>query len=123
MRYALEVNVWEEWSPEPQIFLNIAEASAYGQSHFSQNGWRIVDHRGDVLYAYDPMGAVREAATQDIQRFENTIKWRERFAHQKERRMERVREERVQEFMASMIALREERLSRWSIVHWLKEGF
>lgn len=104
-KYALEMENWLGGFEFVQDFLDDRRAKAYGEKEFPQNKWRILDRvRKTVVYQHDPFGVMAAEAELELQRFNDTEKWRRIFA---ERAIEEVRVRQEQERLA-------EREARWS---------
>jgi len=146
MSVRLEVEEWGEWS-DSGIFDGTTAAILYARIHYAQNSWRVINtHTNEVQHSYDPFASM---AQQELQRFNDTDRWRDRFLERRERR-ERELEERerrhqqqrqhISQFESQFESLlraatRPRRQPLWRFeddeeqqfmpcdVNWVKEGF
>ena len=142
-KFLLEINVWDNWEADEHQFELLNETNEYAKVHYAQNDWRIVEAAtGEVLFMYDHMEAVRIAAQEDMKRFNDTAKWRDRFAESKERRIANAAAERRRQQRQVVFGNQEPRVIReedfdralqaifgdpvrtqWYKIDWRREGF
>jgi len=117
MRFTLEVKGWIRFEAE-HAFEDVVSARRYGTERFSQNAWRVRDTYADiVVYNYDPVQVIEEAASLDVRRFERSERWVQEQAERQRRRL-------------ADIATRQRRTQRpkkqkrqFEKVNWMAEGF
>jgi hypothetical protein len=124
-RYSLEIESWGSWELERK-FSNTQSAMTYGLENFSQNDWRIKEERtSNVVYVHDPFTTIEQEARGEIDRFNTTEQWRERFAQraaqeiinaQAAQRAVRVAARRIDRMTTEQRNQRRERLNGFSFV-------
>lgn len=119
--YTIEVEVWGEWQADRQ-FRSLESAKAFAASRFSSNGWRIKQD-GVVIFLFDPLQSYASQAREDVEREARRMRWVERFAESRERRMARVNEERRQRIASEAARRRQWEEEIMRNVDWLREGF
>ncbi len=102
MRFVLYVESWGEEVVE-NTFDNVEDAIQFGSTVLSQNEWRIVDQRSE-LEVYKFTG-LENTARSDVERFNETAKWRSHFA-------ERDQSREQQRVMMSGVGTRQRELVR-----------
>lgn len=79
-KFSLEIENWGEWQLEKD-FSSFEGARQYGLERFPQNEWRIFDRNArEFVHRHDPSCIMQETAKQELDRFADTAKWRQRFA-------------------------------------------
>lgn len=79
-KFSLEIENWGSWELEKD-FASLDRAKRYGVDRFPQNEWRIFDRiAGAVVYTHDPSAVIQQEATQEVERFRATERWRQVFA-------------------------------------------
>lgn len=92
-KYSLELSNWGTYELVKD-FSSMSGAIRHGTNHFPQNEWRVFDRvGGKIVFENDPFASISEQASQEIERFANTERWRRRFQEQAEREV-RARQER-----------------------------
>lgn len=133
-RYLLELENWIDYELV-SAFTSFDRAKQHGQENFPQNKWRIVrPDNGSVIYEHDPFAVIACEAALEIQRFDDTERWRRIFA---DRQAEQIRREQERERLSEIMQRRyDARVAAWNDiiaplrrnplearVNWLKEGF
>lgn len=98
-KYSLEVENWNKYE-HVKDFSSINLAKKHGTDNFPQNKWRLFDRiEGCVVYDYNPMEHIGKEALQHLERFDNTDKWRNKFARMTEiaRRQRQSQRNRAEE--------------------------
>ncbi len=135
-KYLLELENWVEYELV-SAFTSFDRAKLHGQENFPQNKWRVVrPDNGNVIYEHDPFAVIACEAALEIQRFEETERWRRIFADRQAEQIRRQQErERLSEIMQRRYAARAAAYTSWDDiapvrrnpleqrVNWLKEGF
>jgi hypothetical protein len=92
-KFSLEVENWTEFELVKD-FSSLDRAQRYGKERFPQNQWRVFDRTaGAVVFEYDPFATIANEASSELKRFEDTERWRLRFAEQRADEI-RARQER-----------------------------
>jgi serine phosphatase RsbU (regulator of sigma subunit) len=79
-KFSLEIESWGSWDLEKK-FKDVQSAINYGLENLTQNEWRIKESRtSNVVYRHDPFTVIEQEARGEIDRFNTTEQWRERYA-------------------------------------------
>jgi hypothetical protein len=106
--FTLEVCSWDEWQFEKD-FSNISLAIAHASECYPHDKFRVINRlTGSVVHLHEAITSIETDALNDIERFAEKNKWRERFAQMtEESRMRSIASRQTNEFHIRSVASRQ----------------